>query len=146
MTKTVVVTSEYPVPAKTLWELIIDGDKFEEIMAGLVTFDGMPSGNIYKGQHIVVDVSLFGKLPKQKYEMTLTAFDNDKMRFHSSEKGAGVKSWEHTCTVAPTESGCMLRDQIEIDAGMMTPLFAMWAKYLYNARHKPRLRLLGLSA
>ena len=33
-------------------------------------------------------------------------------------------------------------DRIEIDAGLMTPVFAAWARYLYRARHAPRVKLL----
>ena len=38
--------------------------------------------------------------------------------------------------------GSRLTDRIEIDAGLLTPLFVMWARYLYKARHKPRMRML----
>lgn len=142
MPQTVIVTNEYPVSPKQLWDVVIDGDKFEEIMEGIATFDGMPSGKIYTGQHIVVDVSVLGIFPKQKYEMQVVECDEEKMVFRSSEKGAGIKSWKHTGTVTATVDGSLLRDEIAVDAGLMTPIYALWAKYVYTARHKPRLRIL----
>jgi hypothetical protein len=76
--------------------------------------------------------------------MEVLECDDARHILRSSEKGAGVKSWRHTLSITETPEGCRLTDQIEIDAGLLTPLFVIWAKYLYRARHKPRLRLLDL--
>lgn len=111
-------------------------------MARLATFEGLPTGRTATGQTMNVMVSLFGKLPKQPYYMEILACDDERMILRTFEQGAGVKSWRHTLTVTETPSGSRLTDSIEIDAGLMTPIFALWAKYLYSARHKPRLKLL----
>ena len=57
-----------------------------------------------------------------------------------------MTGWHHTLTVTRTPGGARLTDEIVIDAGWLTPMFAAWAKVLYRARHKPRLRLLGQDA
>lgn len=111
-------------------------------MTGIASFKGLPTGRTKTGQTLNVMVSLFGKFPDQPYAMEILECDDDRMILRSSEHGAGVKSWRHTLTVTETESGSRLRDHIEIDAGLMTSVFALWAKYLYGARHKPRLAYL----
>ena len=111
-------------------------------MKGLVSFDGLPSGKTSTGHKFDVMVSLFGKLPKQPYFMEVVECDDQNMVLRSSEHGAGVKEWRHTLRVIKTETGSRLIDRIEIDAGLLTRAFALWAKFLYSARHKPRLRLL----
>jgi hypothetical protein len=143
--KTVTIIHEYAASADAVWELVTDYQALAEVMEGVVAFDGLPKGRTKTGQSIEVKVSLFGKLPTQPYLMEVLECSDETMTLRSSERGAGVKSWKHTLTVFPIEAGCRLQDHIVIDAGLMTPLFALWARYLYRARHKPRLRMLGLS-
>ena len=141
--KKVKLEYEYASPAKDVWALATDLDAFREIMDGVITFEGLPSGRLYRGQKMTVRVSLFGKLPAQPYFMEVLECDDDAMMLQSFEKGAGVKSWRHTLTVEPHQSGSRLRDIIEIDAGWMTWVFAAWARFLYRKRHEPRVRMLA---
>ncbi|GGX52283.1 hypothetical protein GCM10007385_21190 [Tateyamaria omphalii] len=140
--RVVTVENDYPVSAARLWALATDYSALSEVMRGLASFEGLPSGRTQTGQRLEVMVSLFGKLPAQPYRMDVLECDDQRMILRSSERGAGVKSWLHSLTVIETETGSRLHDHIEIDAGMMTPVFALWARYMYQARHKPRLRLL----
>lgn len=141
--QTVLISHDYAVPAPALWAIVTDYDALAEVMQGVVEFEGLPPGRTKTGQSFEVMVSLFGKLPQQPYQMDVLESSDKAMLLRSSERGAGVKRWLHTLTVVPTPSGCRLVDQIEIDAGFLTPLFALWARYLYRARHKPRLRMLA---
>ncbi len=142
--RTVVLSHDYPVPPEAVWNIATDLDALQDAMKGIIAFEGVPSGKVFTGQKMNVMVSLFGKLPKQPYFMEVLECDDANMVLRSSEKGVGVKSWKHTLTVTPTETGSRLTDSIEIDAGMMTPVFAWWAKFMYAKRHQPRLQMLGL--
>ncbi len=147
MTKTVHLTHPYSYPARQVWAVATDLDHLETVTAGLLAFRDLPSGAIYQGQHLTVQVSLFGTLPYQPYEMTVIEFDQDTMMFRSNEVGAGVKSWRHSLDViAQGEGHCRIEEQIEIDAGVMTPIFAAWARFMYRKRHAPRLRILANDA
>lgn len=143
--KTVTLEHFYPANPKDVWGLAIDLDAFHEIMDHMITFEGLPSGKIFKGQSIDVKTSLFGKLPKQPYHMEVVECDHDQMMFLSSERGSGVKKWQHRLTIVPHEDGALLTDRIEIEANikLLTPLFALWAKHMYEARHQPRLKILA---
>ncbi|MCA0964334.1 SRPBCC family protein [Salipiger bermudensis] len=141
--KTVRLEHEYSSPAKEVWALVTDLDALAEITDGIVTFEGLPSGRVYQGQQITVRVSLFGILPPQPYFMEVLECDNDALVLRSFEKGAGVKSWRHTLTVEPQQSGSRLREVIEIDAGWMSWAFALWARFLYRKRHEPRVQMLA---
>lgn len=141
--KTVRLSHDYDASPARLWALATDFAALEEVMKGLIRFEGLPEGRTETGMKTDVMVSLFGKLPAQPYHMEVLECDDDAMILRSSEKGAGVKSWNHTLTVTPTGTGSRLTDHIEIDAGWLTPLFAAWARYLYSKRHAPRQRLLA---
>jgi len=147
MTTTVHLTHSYPYPARQVWKVTTDLDHLETVTAGLLAFRDLPSETIYRGQHIKVQVSLFGKLPYQPYEMTVTDFDDDNMTFRSNEVGAGVKSWRHSLAVlAQDGGGARIDEQIEVNAGWLTPIFAAWARFMYRKRHAPRLQILERKA
>ena len=140
--RTVKLEHNYSAPAAELWTIATDYDALNELMKGIASFEGLPSGRTKTGQKMSVLVSLFGILPKQSYFIEVLECDDVGMVLRSSERGAGVKSWHHTMTVTETATGCRLTDRIEIDAGVLTFAFAKWAQYLYSARHKPRQRML----
>lgn len=144
--RTIRVTHDYPVPPRRLWALVTDYEALGRVMEGVVAFEGLPEGRTRTGQVVDVQVSLFGRLPKQPYRMEVLDCDDARMVLRSSESGAGVRSWRHTLSVEAIPGGSRLRDVIEIDAGILTPVFALWARYLYGARHAPRLRLLESGA
>ena len=143
--RTVHVENEYDVPPEKLWAIVTDYDALAFVMKGMMSFEGLPKGRTHTGQKMTVMVSLFGKLPAQPYHMEVLECDDDAMILRSCEHGAGVKSWRHTLSVSKTATGCTLTDTIEIDAGALTFIFALWARFLYQKRHKPRLVLLGLA-
>lgn len=136
------IDHEYPVAPQTLWRLVTDLDVLAKVSKGFVTFEGLPSGALVQGQVIEVKFRLFGVFPPQPYRMEVLEVDPEDMRVRSFEFGGGVKSWRHTFQVHSTEQGAKLSDYIEIDAGWLSPLFALYAQILYRSRHKPRLRLL----
>ena len=140
--KTVIVTNDYPVSVERLWAVATDYDALTKIMEGIAVFEGLPPGRAKTGQKLNVMVSLFGKLPRTPYYMEVLECNDDNMVLRSTERGAGVKSWRHTLTVKATPSGSRLTDRIEIEAGILSSVFALWAKYLYSARHKPRMKML----
>lgn len=140
--RTVEVTYTYPFAAERVWALATDYGALGKVMKGIASIQGLPDGRAQAGQKLEVMVSLFGKLPAQPYFIEVLSCDDDKMIMQSNEHGAGVKTWQHTLTVAPTKTGCQLKDHIQIDAGWLTSVLALWAQYLYGARHKPRLEML----
>ncbi|MEP3347496.1 MAG: hypothetical protein ABJN34_08165 [Litoreibacter sp.] len=142
MSKTIHLTHTYPYSAASVWQVATDLDHLRRVTSGKITFRNLPSGSIFEGQMLEVDVSLFGLLPYQPYRMEVRQFDAKAMRFVSSEIGAGVKSWEHTLHVIDHSDHCQIKEHIKIDAGILTPAFCLWAKYLYRSRHLPRLAIL----
>ncbi len=140
------LSHDYSYPPDLVWQVATDFDCLAEVVAGKITFSGLPNGRVYTGQVAEVGVSLFGVMPEQPYRMEVLECDDTTMVLRSSELGAGVKRWDHTLRVEATEDGARLSDHIEIDAGSLSPVFAAWAKYLYRSRHVPRLRILARMA
>jgi hypothetical protein len=53
----------------------------------------------------------------------------------SREHGGPVRAWNHTLTFEPTAGhACRYTDTVEIDAGPLTPLVALFAALIYRYR------------
>ncbi|WP_424972716.1 hypothetical protein [Dinoroseobacter sp. S76] len=146
MTRSLHLTHDYPYSASAVWHVATDLDHLRAVTEGLLAFRHLPSGAIHEEQILEVEVSLFGRLPFQPYRMVVEALDPVDMSFQSDEQGAGVRVWRHHLQVVPTSEGSRIDERIEIDAGLATPLFMLWARVMYRARHKPRLRILAAMA
>ncbi|NIY73890.1 SRPBCC family protein [Marivivens donghaensis] len=144
MTKTVKLSHWYDVPPAKLWDIVTDYDALAEVCQPLLAFEGLPEGRVREGQDFTVKVRLFGRLPAQDYRMRVVRCDDKAMQFESDEVGAGVKTWQHLLNITPEGSGSRLDENITLDAGVLTPLFALWARKLYSHRDGPRRVLLGL--
>jgi hypothetical protein len=144
MARTVILHHDYPYPPRNVWTIATDFACFAEAMKGVATFEGMPeTGRLSADQSFDVKVRLFGKMPPMDYHMKLVHFDDDAMTFTSLEHGGAIKRWSHTLIVTASPDGARLTDRIEIDAGFLTFLMTLWAKFVYSKRHKPRLRMLA---
>lgn len=145
MIKVVSLSFYYPTDADRVWTVSSDYDALEKVTAGMVAFRGLPRRRMVQGDALNVEVSMFGLLPWKPYRIEMIEVDNDARTYLSEEHGAGVKTWTHRHRVTPTGAGCTLTDRIEIDAGRLTLVAALWARLMYQRRHPARLRLLGLS-
>ena len=136
------VTHRYATPPDAVWEIATDYGAVAQVCAPLLSFEGLPDGQVCAGQVIEVRVRLFGLLPPEAYRMEVVACDPIARRFRSREFGMGVRDWIHDLHVLPDGRGSKIEERIEIEAGWKTPLVALWAQLLYRYRHRGRLRLL----
>ncbi|WP_339948520.1 hypothetical protein [uncultured Albimonas sp.] len=149
MSRVCVVQSHhgYPVDADRLWAVAADWDALAEANRGMVAQYGLPGGRFRSGQKLAIEVSGFGVMPRQPYEIEILECDDAARVMVSRERGAGIRAWNHRMWVetCPQGEGSRLHDRIEIDAGPMTPAFALWARVLYRRRHPRRMRMLGVA-
>lgn len=141
--KTVKIIHTYDVSATLLWSATTQYKILEQVAGRTISFKGLPDGEIIEGQSINVTISLLGLFPRQEYNIDIVLRDDTNKILRSAESGAGVNKWNHTATVSTWNSGSMLTDTIEIEAGWLTIPAAIWANIIYRRRHKPRLRILA---
>lgn len=144
--KTVIIRNTYDVPAEQLWKAATNYGDLDKVAGSAVSFQGLPDGEFSQGQSISVTISLLGLLPRQDYHIAILERDDINRILRSSERGAGVNIWNHTMAVSDHADGSLLTDTVEVEAGWLTIPAALWAKYLYRSRHKPRLRVLASAA
>ncbi|MFS4439256.1 hypothetical protein ACMA5I_13675 [Paracoccaceae bacterium GXU_MW_L88] len=126
--------------------MVTDYGALARSMRGVVHFEGFPEGRLTTGQKIDLKISLLGVLPKQDYHIEVLERSDSPRIMRTLEWGAGVKRWQHLMTVDEIPGGSRLTDSIDIGAGLLTLPCVYWARYMYHARHKPRLDMLASGA
>lgn len=142
MPRTIHLEHDYPDHPDTVWAFAKDFTMLAPMSEGSVAFQNLPQDPVVQGQVIEFLVKPFYTRRFNPYRVVMHEVNDAARRFVSHEDGAGVKSWIHTLSVVPTDTGCRQIDEIEIDAGLMTPLVALLAKRMYRKRGIARARLL----
>jgi Uncharacterized conserved protein len=143
MPQTIRIDSRYTASPEALWAFAKDFTQLAPVSAGSVTFRGLPTEPVVQGQIVDFEVKPFYARRFKPYRVTMLEVDDANRQFLSAEEGAGVKSWRHRLSVLQDGTGARQIDEIEIDAGLMTPLVALLAKRMYRKRAQVRARLLA---
>lgn len=94
-----------------------------------------------------VQVKLFGVVPlgRQTIAISIGALEG---AFAVRDNGSGdlAQRWDHRITIVPDGEGrCTYRDEVEIEAGPLTPIVWAFANYFYRHRQR-RWRKLATAA
>lgn len=88
-------------------------------------------------------IDLFGVIPWSKHQVRMTRYCNKNFFFETDEGGGPIKVWRHRHDVVPVDTNrSVCRDQLEIKAGILSPVVWVLAQALYRKRHKA-LRAIG---
>lgn len=80
---------------------------------------------------------LFGLLPLGTRTLFFERVDSERREIQTREHDRLVRRWDHLIRVQPLEGGrCRYADEIEIEAGLLTPLVGLFARWFY--RHRQR--------
>jgi hypothetical protein len=90
-----------------------------------------------EGETFVGWVFLFGFLPFSRHHLHISRIDDSTRTLSSRESGGLITIWNHDICVAPIDSeSCHYRDRIEIEAGIMTPVIVLYARWFYRMRQR----------
>ncbi|MEL7178813.1 MAG: hypothetical protein AAFN63_03195 [Pseudomonadota bacterium] len=138
MIYTITVEASYPADADRLFNEALDFSEMQEAMKGLAVYDGLPDRNVQQGETLCVDVTMFKFFKTRNHTMYVERLDHDTRIIQSREHNKQIKRWDHTLHVQPTDTGCLWRDMIVLDAGFTTFLAARFCRFVYARRRRLR--------
>ena len=95
-----------------------------------------------EGETVVGWVFLFGFLPFSRHHLNIATIDDATRTLRSREFGGLIRVWNHDIEVVPIDAAtCRYRDRIEIEAGFITPLIALYARWFHRMRQRRRQAL-----
>jgi ligand-binding SRPBCC domain-containing protein len=90
-----------------------------------------------EGETVVGWVFLFGLLPFSRHHLHIARIDEPNRTLSSREHGGLITRWDHDIEVEPIDStSCRYRDRIQIEAGIVTPVIAAYARWFYRMRQR----------
>jgi hypothetical protein len=137
----VYVESVLPCPPDAAWEEVQNSALLLEVTRPLVVI-GPAAGESLperwrQGETVRCRSYLFGLIPLGTHTIVLERVDPDAREIQSREHDPLVRRWDHLVRVRATEDGqTRYSDEIEIEAGLLTPLVGMFARWFY--RHRQR--------
>jgi len=142
------IQTELPANADRVWHLTQRGETLTYIARGLVSFGGpeaLPE-RFTEGSAVDVRIWFFGFIPAWRHHLAIKSISDDRRELLSNESGGLVRVWNHLIHVeALDEARCRYTDDLEIQAGLFTPLVWLYAHGFYRYRQRRWRRWLAVA-
>lgn len=134
----VVRHSIFSASAGQVWEILQRPETLLYITRGMVSMEMVDIPDAIKeGAVIRLKIKVLNIPPAIDYEMRFVRIDPAAHVVLTQEHGGLVRHWSHRITVEQLSAGrCLYTDQIDIDAGFMTPLVGAFARVFYRIRQR----------
>lgn len=131
------IETSLPTSAERVWQLLLKRDTFRYITRGALSFDGIEHWpqQFAAGMTVTTRMRLFGIVPLWSHQLRLVQVDERERQLLSHEHGGLVRRWNHRIKI--DEDGaqqCHYIDEIDLDAGPLTPLIWLFAHLFYRYR------------
>lgn len=133
------VSTELPAPADRVWDLAKLSGTLVYVSRGMLGFAGAERLPMEweKGMEVETRLLFFGVVPGWRHRLTFVEVDDERRRLATREGGGIVRRWDHVISVAPLDGKrCRYADDVEIEAGLLTPFVWLFANLFY--RHRQR--------
>jgi ligand-binding SRPBCC domain-containing protein len=133
----VTVSTELDAPAEVVWSALKRKASFLHVTRG---FMGFPDAQEWprewrQGDEACTRLRFLHLIPGWEHRVRVVRVDEDERELVSNESGGPVERWNHVLKVKPiSENRSLYTDEIEIRAGLLTPLAWVFAHVLYRYR------------
>ncbi len=133
------LSSQLQAPADAVWAAVKTPAAFRAVTRGLISMPMIRErqDEWREGETVVGWVFLFGFIPFSRHHLHIAKIDEEARTMRSREQGGLLKRWDHDIIVTPVSpQTCSYRDQIDIDAGVVTPVVVLYARFFYRMRQR----------
>lgn len=137
--RTIRRSSVLDAPADAVWSAVRTPQAFRFVTAGLLDWRPLRDRTEpwQQGEEAAGWLLLGGVVPFSRHRIRVAELDERDRVLRSDESGGAIRSWRHDITVEPLEGGrCRYTDVIRIDAGVLTPVVAAFARVFYAVRQR----------
>jgi ligand-binding SRPBCC domain-containing protein len=137
----VFIESILPAPPDRVWEALERPETLQRIAAPVLRFRPAQPGGLprywRRGTEARLRLYLFGLLPLGPHTIRVDAADPARGELRTRESGLMAPVWNHTIRIAAHGDGATrYSDEVEIRAGVRTPVVWLFAQLFY--RHRQR--------
>ncbi len=137
--KSITVETALDAPAAVIWSTVQQPEAFVHVAGGMLRY---PAAERHTGPWKVGDrtigwLFLFRMIPFSRHSIEVVNIDHAAMTLLTEEGGGLIRTWKHYVAVRPVdEDRCHYTDRIDIDAGILTPVVATFARVFYRYRQR----------
>ncbi len=131
------ISSVLNAPAEKVWLLVKKSSTLLYITKGFLGFAGAEHfpNEWREGTTERTRLLFFGFLPAWKHRLSFQKISDSERVLYTNEGGGLVPTWNHLISVEPLSAyTCRYTDDVEIKAGLLTPLVWLYAEILYHYR------------
>lgn len=144
----VFVESVLPATAESVWAALQRTETLQRVAAPVLHFRPAEPGGLparwSEGCEATLRLFLFGVLPLGRHTIRIAMVDQVRGEIHTRETGLMTPVWNHTIRIAPLGAqATRYSDEVEIRAGLRTPLVWLFARFFYRHRQRRWRELLG---
>ena len=137
----VFVESTLPCDADRAWAEVQTSALLREVASPLIAIRPLPGDALPERWSASTTLRcrtyLFGLIPLGTRTLFFERIDSRLREIQTREKDLLVRRWDHRIHVVSLGSGrCRYSDEVEIDAGLLTPVVGLFARQFY--RHRQR--------
>lgn len=135
------ISTQLPCTADELWQRISRPQSLRFVAAPMLTFTSVEPGVLDRPWEVerdyALNLSLFGLIPLGRHTIRLVTIDRDQRLIISRESGRLARVWNHHISFQELQPGLVnYTDEIEVRAGLLTPVIWVFAHLFY--RHRQR--------
>lgn len=142
----VIVSTTLNAQASHVWSLVKKSSTLTYICRGLLGFqhaENLPE-EWKAGETIQTRLHLFSFIPAWQHQIHFVGIQNYSLL--TKEQGGVISRWEHEITLDDiSEHQTLYSDQVDIEAGVFTPIIFMFAHGFYRYRQYRWKRLLQMN-
>lgn len=134
---TVRITTDLPISAAAAFELARKPALFRYVVRGILRVTGLSGAPewIEGGEELDMRLWLFGVIPAWRHQIRVVRVT--PLEIQTSESGGPVRTWSHRLLFEPTsERTSRYTDEVEIEAGPLTPAVWLFAQLMYRYRQR----------
>jgi ligand-binding SRPBCC domain-containing protein len=138
------VWTRLEVPVDVAWDTVKRTDTLRYVTRGLLGFrsEGVIPERLGEGESYDLRLLFFGFVPAWRHQIRVVQLDDARHEIRTEERGGPVRDWRHRITVDSEGWGSTrYMDEIEINAGVLTPLVWLYANLFYRYRQMRWRRL-----
>ena len=132
-------TTVLEASADAVWAAVKTPSAFRTVTRGLLAMPVIRGrqDEWREGETVVGWVFLFGFLPFSRHHLHVASIDESTRTLSSREFGGVITTWNHDIEINPIDAKtCRYRDRIEIEAGIMTSVIVVYARWFYRMRQR----------
>ena len=132
------ITSKLNISANDAWHLVKKSSTLTFVTKGLLSFsdcDHFPAEWI-ENKSVISRLKFFGFIPAWNHQIFFQKVSDPELEIATDERGGIVSKWRHRIKICSMDKGatCLYTDEVEIEAGLFTPVVWLYANLLYRYR------------